>query len=347
MQLIDTLRSGGAEKMAVNYFLTLQGLGFSSYLVVSRKEGLLADQIKKNSNYSFLKKTNALDISAFYKLKKYIAENKIDIIQAHGSSWFWAVLCKISGSKIKVIWHDHYGDSENLQHRNFELLKFYSKNFDGIISVNNKLKNWAKLNLKFKKPLVYLPNFVNHATNKTEKLLGSNKLKLICVANLRPQKDHLNLIKAFEIIQNKYDVSLHLIGKNFEDNYYIHIKKLIDQNPAIFYYGEVNNVMGFLSNADYGILSSISEGMPLALLEYGVCGLPVICTNVGECIKVIGNDGLLVEPNNVGELSKAMDFYLSNPEKAKRDSLNFQLRIERDYAKTAVLSEYQKFITRI
>lgn len=347
MQLIDTLRSGGAEKMAVNYFSALDGLGFISYIVASRKEGLLADQIKKSPNYNFLKKTNALDISAFYRLKKYISENKIDIIQAHGSSWFWAILCKISGSKIKVIWHDHYGNSENLKNRDFKLLKIFSKNFDGIISVNNNLKNWAKLNLEFNKPLVYLPNFVKHTTNKNEKLSGRNKLKLICVANIRPQKDHLNLIKAFEVIQNKYDVSLHLIGRNFHDNYYNNIKKLIDQNPAIYYYGEVNNVMDFLSDADFGVLSSNSEGMPLALLEYGICGLPVICTRVGECINVVENDGLIVEPNNTDELSKAIDFYLSNPERANRDSINLQLRIEKNYSETAVLLKYQKFLTRI
>lgn len=347
MQLIDTLRPGGAERMALNYFFALEKSGYNSFIVVSREEGLLAEQVRFSPSYYYLKKSNSFDFLAFYRLKKIISINKIDIIQAHGSSWFWAVLCKISGSKIKVVWHDHYGDSENLDNRNDVLLKRFSNNFDGVISVNNNLKNWAKLNLRFKKSLVYLPNFVNQDTGKTKKLLGNNKLKLICVANLRPQKDHINLIKAFQAIQYKYDVSLHLIGRNFEDDYYFNVKNLFDKNPAIYYYGEVNSVVDFLSDADFGVLSSISEGMPLALLEYGISGLPVICTRVGECSTILEDDGLLVEPNNIDALSKAMEFYINNPELAKRDSLNFQRRIESNYSEAAVLSKFQKFISRI
>ena len=347
MQLIDTLRPGGAERMALNYFLALEKRGYDSYIVVSREEGLLADQIRNNPAYSFIKKSNALDFSAFYKMKKIIAENKIDIIQAHGSSWFWAVLCKISGSKIKVVWHDHYGDSENLSKRNVLLLKKFSKYFDGIISVNNNLRNWAEHILNFNMPLIYLPNFVNHASRETKELLGNNKIKVVCVANLRPQKDHFTLIKAFQRIQDKYDVSLHLIGRNFGDDYYLNIKNMFERNPKIYYYGEVDSVMDFLSDADFGILSSSSEGMPLALLEYGVSGLPVISTSVGECSSIIGSDGLLVETNNIDSLTKAMEFYFKNLEIAKRDSINFQKRIEKNYSENAVLSNFQKFISRI
>jgi glycosyltransferase involved in cell wall biosynthesis len=347
MQLIDTLRPGGAERMALNYFLALDKRGFKSYIVVSREEGLLAEQIRNNPAYNFLKKSSTLDFSAFFKLKKIIAENNIDIIQAHGSSWFWAVLCKISGSKIKVVWHDHYGDSENLDKRNSTPIIRFSKYFDGIISVNNNLRNWAEHFLKYKKPLIYIPNFVNHSSGKSLELLGDHSLKLVCVANLRPQKDHITLIKAFQHIQNNYDVSLHLLGRNFRDEYYSSVKKMFVKNPAIFYYGEVNSVVDFLPDADFGILSSKSEGMPLALLEYGVSGLPVICTNVGECSSLIGADGLLVEANNTDSLAKAIQLYIENPAKAKRDSINFRRRIEKDFSESAILMKFQEFINKI
>ena len=347
MQLIDTLRPGGAERMALNYFLALEKRGYASYIVVSREEGLLADQIRNNPAYSFIKKSNALDFSAFYKMKKIIAENKIDIIQAHGSSWFWAVLCKISGSKIKVVWHDHYGDSENLDKRNVLFLRRLSNYFDGVISVNNNLRNWAKDALNVKRPLIYLPNFIINSPGEDKKLMGESKYKLVCVANLRPQKNHFTLIKAFQRIQEKRDVSLHLIGRNFGDDYYFKVKKMFEKNPSIFYYGEVDSVSSFLSDADFGILSSNSEGMPLALLEYGKQGLPVICVDVGECSNIIGSDGLLVEPNNINSLIRAIEFYIDNPEKAKRDSINFQGKIEKDYSEEAIFSKFQKFITRI
>ncbi len=347
MQLIDSLRPGGAERMALNYFLALKEVGHESFIVVSREEGLLADQIKLNPNYHFLKKSNAFDFGAFYKLKKIISINEIEVIQAHSSSWFWAVLCKISGSKIKVVWHDHYGNSEYLDSRNSQLLKKFSNYFDGIISVNEKLMTWAKESLGFRKPLIYLPNFVNQSALEKRELLGNSKFKIACVANLRPQKDHLTLITAFNLIQDKYDVSLHLFGRNFEDDYFSQIKNLIINNPAIFYYGEVNSAQDFLSYADVGVLSSKSEGLPLALLEYGMAGIPVISTRVGECSRIIENNGGLVQVNNPEELAKAIEFYLKNPDIAKQDSVNFQRSIEKLYSKRCVLSQYFKFMARI
>ena len=38
-----------------------------------------------------------------------------------------------------------------------------------------------------------------------------------------------------------------------------------------------------------GVLSSASEGLPLALLEYGRAGLPVVCTDVGNVSEVVGS----------------------------------------------------------
>ncbi|MCG9973043.1 glycosyltransferase family 4 protein [Christiangramia crocea] len=348
LQLIDTLNSGGAERMALNYFLAVKKCGFESYIAVSREEGFLAEQIRYSPGYKFLKKSNAADLLAFYKLKKIISLHKIDIIQAHGSSWFWAVLCKISGSKIKVVWHDHFGDSENLDKRKSILLKKASRYFDGIISVNNNLRNWAKHTLKFKKPLIYLPNFVNQPISLERKVLrGDCQFKIVCVANLRPQKDHFTLIKAFKMIQHKFDVSLHLFGRHSDDAYFFEVKTLVENNPGIFYDGEVSNVMNFLADADMGVLSSNSEGLPLALLEYGMAGIPVICTKVGECSNIIEDDGFLVEANKPEELAAAMKYYLENREKSKQDSINFNRRIKNDYSEEAILSEFQKFISKI
>ena len=54
----------------------------------------------------------------------------------------------------------------------------------------------------------------------------------------------------------------------------------------------------FLHGADCGVLSSVSEGLPVSLLEYGMAGLPVIVTDVGQCAEVVGNGrfGRVVPP---------------------------------------------------
>src|SRR5690606_18790577 len=68
---------------------------------------------------------------------------------------------------------------------------------------------------------------------------GKDDFKIICVANLRPQKDHLNLLKAFEMLDKELQVSLHLIGENPGTEYSTSVLKAIAISPVnhkIFYY---------------------------------------------------------------------------------------------------------------
>lgn len=71
---------------------------------------------------------------------------------------------KLIYPKVKLIWYDHYGDSEFLSKRPSLSLKLVLPFFDGIIVVNQKLKIWAEQTLHFKN-VVYLPNFPSEANN--------------------------------------------------------------------------------------------------------------------------------------------------------------------------------------
>src|SRR5690606_7058453 len=150
LQLIDSLRPGGAEKMAVNIANALLPHAEGSYLCCTRQEGMLKDEIKPEVGYMFLNKKSRLDPKAILRMRKYIIENKIDIVHAHSTSFFLAGLLKLTGSGFKLIWHDHYGESENLEDRDFKVLKKFSRLFSGIISVNSALKDWALYNLDCK-----------------------------------------------------------------------------------------------------------------------------------------------------------------------------------------------------
>jgi hypothetical protein len=73
-----------------------------------------------------------------------------------------------------------------------------------------------------------------------------------------------------------------LVGKDFKDEYATQINQAIKQHnlgETIFMYGSKEDVR-ILSQSTIGILTSASEGLPLALLEYGK--IPVVVTNVGD-----------------------------------------------------------------
>jgi len=352
LQVIDTLEAGGAEHMAVHYANALNRKIERSYICCTRSEGALRIKLKDGVGYYFLNKSSTFDLTAYKKLRKYILEQEIDIVHAHSSSYFLLSIIKMFGGiDFKLVWHDHYGNSDFLEERPKLLLRFFSRYFDGIIAVNKKLANWIIENLKCPKIKVFR-NFLPSNEIKFDTSISlkgdPETFKFICVANLRPQKDHLTLIKAFEELDTD-DTSLHLVGMDFKDTY---SKKVItriqksSKHGRIFFYGSQDNVNALLLQADAGVLSSKSEGLPLALLEYGVAGLPVICTRVGECENVLEDLGVLVEPSNSSALAKGM-WEIYSDENFKIKAEDFQEKVASKYSESANLAEILKFYQSI
>ena len=340
--------------MSVSYANALAKRIEGSFLCCTRQEGLLKKQISPEVGYLFLNKKNSLDLQAFRKLRRFVKKNNIGVLQAHSSSWFLALLVKLSLPGLKLVWHDHFG--RDLQERKPGLLKTASCFFDGIIAVNRNLKEWSKENLKSKN-VKYIPNFffsdkeIQLDANASPLLGHPDDFKVICLANLRPQKDHLTLLKAFKLLlQQKRPISLHLVGKDLEDDYSEGIKRFISQQELkekVFMYGEQENIITFLQHSDLGILSSISEGLPVALLEYGRAGLPVVCTKVGECPAVIGKNGKLVPRREPQALADAVNDYLENKELVRKHSKDFKDAVQAHFSEEIVLSRVLQFFEEI
>ena len=132
VQLIDSLEPGGAERMSVNYANMLsETIAFSS-LVTTRQEGPLKEELLPGVFYLFLKKKHTLDFRAVFRLRHFIKKHKIALIHAHSSSFFMAVMTKLIYPQVKIIWHDHYGNSNFLEQRKTSVLKWASVFFAGI-----------------------------------------------------------------------------------------------------------------------------------------------------------------------------------------------------------------------
>lgn len=346
LQLIDTLEAGGAERLAVNFANALEEEIEGSYLCATRKEGSLKQSLKAEVGYLFLHRTSTLDVKAIRKLKKFVKHNGITHIHAHATSFFIATVIKFFNPKLKLIWHDHYGESEFLDKRPKKVLTVCSRYFNHIFCVNSTLKDWAKQNLKATS-VGYLPNFaeLDDLQTSVTKLQGLPGKRIVCLANFRPQKDHLTLLRAFQNVNEEFtDWSLHLVGQSFEDNYAASIKSYIEKERLsnnVFVYGSCPDVSAILAQCNIGVLSSKSEGLPIALLEYGLAELAVIATDVGDCKLVVSNanEGLLVKPQNSSDFKKAIEFYINNPEKAKLAGQQLRLKVNANFSKEAIIKK--------
>jgi glycosyltransferase involved in cell wall biosynthesis len=351
IQIIDSLNTGGAEVLAVNIANGLYEKGINSHLCTTRKEGLLLRNIGESVGYLFLNKKKVFDIKAIIRFKKYLKINNINIIHAHSTSVFFAFCLKLTDPRLKIIWHDHYGKSEELNDRRIFPVNVISFFLDSIISVNTNLKIWCEEKL-YCKEVYFLNNFpIFNCLDKITILKGNEHKQIVHLAAFRDQKDHKNLINAFEnfIIKNN-DWSLHLIGPINNDDYTKEILDLIKSKGLekyIFVYGACIDIYNILNQATIGVLSSKSEGLPIALLEYGLAKLPAVVTDVGESSAVIEDNksGIIVKPSSFLDLSKALNILANSEEKRSDFSELFHINILKKYSKESFLNQLIKIYT--
>lgn len=352
IQLIDSLEPGGAERMAVTIANTFGNeLPFSG-LVVTRSEGSLKDSINSKIDYLFLKKVRALDFFALFSLRKFIKNNKVSVVHAHGSSYFFAVLLKLTIPSIKIFWHDHFGNRVEKSKANLPI-KIASYFFSGVFTVNQELQNWALKHLKTNN-IHFIPNYIEEkATEKAVTFLKGEKGKrIVLLANLRTPKNHLLALAAFS--QSKIASlgwTLHFIGKDKSDEYSNNLKeKIIAENltEAVFIYGSCTDVQHILNQSNVGLLTSTYEGFPVTLLEYGRANIFVICSNVGYCSQIIRNNetGICFESEDENALVHVLKQITNKPFENERLAFNLNIFVTQNYSAKQVIDKmlvaYQK-----
>jgi glycosyltransferase involved in cell wall biosynthesis len=354
IQIIDSLEAGGAERMAVSYANALADAIDFSGLVVSRKEGALSNQIDKKVSYLFLNKKRLIDFKAVLRLRRFVKQNKVTHVQAHSTSFFLAFLVKLTYPSLQLIWHDHYGDSEFLNKRPVRALRMTLPFFRGIVSVNQKLKDWTEQKLKLKN-VIYLPNFSvkENAILADTILKGMEGKRIVCLANLREQKNHFLLLNvATKVKKSHPDWTFHLVGKDFSDDYSSKIKQQIlefDLENTVFIYGTKQDIENILNQSEIAILTSKSEGLPVALLEYGLSKKAVVVTDVGEISMFIQDkeNGFIVEAHDEVGFYNALVHLIEN-EKDRIDCGNaLHHTIAANYSSENVIRLYLNWLKTI
>ncbi len=326
VQIIDSLNVGGAERMCVNIGSLLNRQNIENEIICTRQSGLLS--VKFEKKVIEISKKNSFDILSFFRLNKTIRTSGATHIHAHSTSIYWSCLIKLFNPSKILIWHDHYGNSEFLDHRNIYVNRFISLFINKIIVVNDNLLEWQRRNTFLDNTdIQYLENFPMLSFQNEHKITKSNLnvFNIVQVANFRIQKNHflaLDVIK--KLIKLHYPFKWRFVGAIIDTDYYNEILKLIETeklNSVIEIFENSGEIENHLEWANCGVLTSISEGLPVSLLEYGLAELPVVVTNVGQCFEVVGE-------NQNGYLINSLDsdsFALSIVEIIRNYSINLEM----------------------
>lgn len=113
---------------------------------------------------------------------------------------------------------------------------------------------------------------------------------LLFVGRLAPVKNLSTLIRATALaIPRRPDLKLWLVGHGHERAALESLVNELGIAGNVTFWGERLDVAGFFAAADVYCMSSVSEGLPMSLLQAMSVGLPAIVTNVGGMAEVVAN----------------------------------------------------------
>jgi glycosyltransferase involved in cell wall biosynthesis len=188
--------------------------------------------------------------------------------------------------------------------------------------------------------------------------LGKGPVLVFC-GRLHPRKGADHLLRAFRTVRTSVpDAQLLVVGASTHmakgaDPYTQELAALADAcgPDAVRFSGYVPALQlpRVLSAADVGVLPSVEpEGMPLSILEFAACGMPVVASDVGGVAEVIrdGVDGFLIDPRRVGaELTAPLTRLMQDPELRARCGRSARARAEAQFGWSRVSAEFERVLS--
>jgi N-acetyl-alpha-D-glucosaminyl L-malate synthase BshA len=221
---------------------------------------------------------------------------------------------------------------------------------DAVVSISRAMT--AELQaLDLKGLLAFIPSIVSlgdHARYEpapvVRQRLGLPSGPLVtCVARLTPQKAHDILLRAWPMVLSRYpDAHLVLVGSGPEETRLRRLADSLGITGRVYFAGEQREVAPYLAASDVFVLPSRAEGLGLALMEAMSAGLPCVASRVGGIPDLIedGQNGLLVEPEDVAGLAKALLKLLEDRKLAKKLGDRARQFIIQNYNPDVIVSQY-------
>jgi glycosyltransferase involved in cell wall biosynthesis len=165
------------------------------------------------------------------------------------------------------------------------------------------------------------------------------------IANLYPVKGHTFLLKAAAEVARAVPLAVWLLAGRgrllgeLEDE-----ARRLGIADQVRFLGFRDDAAALLQAVNVFILPSLSEGLPVAVLEAMAAGKPVVATDVGGNREVIvdGQTGFLVPPRDAGALAARTITLLTDKSLADRYGAEGQARVREEFSLERMVSAYEE-----
>ncbi len=347
VHLIGALSTGGAERSVVNYLLNADRLDFRHTVVCLGARGELAPVVEAIGIGVHVERIRRRYLlPGLLRLARWMRRERVDVVHAHmfDAALYGRIASLIAGVPVTVLtehgpelWKgpvhialDRWLNSMNARH---------------IAVAHEGLELRVRRERVRPDRITVIPNGVDipaasHAVHRARRAreefgLAPDAPVIGSVGRFVPAKGYHHLLAAFLLARKDVpDLRWLAIGDGDLRASIAAQAKEAGLENAVVWAGMRSDVEAILPSLNLWVMSSVEEGLPVALLEAMAAGCAIVATRVGGIPDAVkdGREATLVPAADPSALAEAIVDLLRNPEKARRLGDAARRRAEAEYS---------------
>jgi glycosyltransferase involved in cell wall biosynthesis len=365
MRVLQLLSSGGiygAEKMVANLAKGLDMMGCQSIVGVFDNMHVESPDVatymrQQDLPVIVIPCKGKLDGTTIDAIRRSIERYDISLIQSHGykTDVYGYLAARKSGLPILATSH--------LWTRRTTSLRLYAyidqlilRRFNHVVAVSDEIAKEIRAAGVSPEKISVIDNGIDvDAFRSTSSEIGSefreSEMRVVgAVGRLVIQKGFDYLLRAIPRILERFPSTKFLIaGEGTERSRLEILACELNISGQVQFLGARGDMPSVYAFFDVFILSSVDEGMPIALIEAMAAAKAVVATRVAAVPKLVihGQTGLLVEPKNPEALSEAVCLLLENSALRERFGSAARTRIENHFSSKVMAERYLKLYRQL
>jgi len=303
------LDTGGQEKLLLEFARHADRRRFKLYFLSLTTRARLGAEIEAQGwPVVALSQPPGFRPGIAWRIAHWLRRWRIDVVHTHDSKpLIYATPAARMVSAERVVHTRHHARLASITRRQTWLANFASRLVNDYVCVS---KESARIAAQEGVPPGRVRTLWNGVDVERFGCAGPNPLgPAVLVARLSPEKDIATLVRAVALVARENpSFRLEVAGTGPCLAELRQLAKELSVETNVAFLGEVRDVASLLARACLFVLSSLTEGISLTLLEAMSCGLPVVATRVGGNPEVVidGETGLLVAPRDSVGLARAI-----------------------------------------
>ncbi len=355
-ELTHTLHVGGAEVLAARFARALRGQFRFAFFCLDDL-GPLGEQLREEGfPVEVIGRREGIDLRCPWRLARALRRHNVDLIHAHQyTPFFYGVTARFLYRRPPMLFTEHGRAFPDYPRPKRKLAnRVLLGRRDRVVAVGEAVRRALIVNEGIPAPRIDViyngiavpadaPSADDRAAARREMDVEDGDFVLLQVARLDALKDHATAVRTLEAVANRRpDVRLVLVGEGPELS---RIQRLVHERglePRVRFLGLRTDAARLLAGADVALLTSVSEGIPLTLLEAMARRLPVVSTDVGGVAEVVedGVTGLLAPSGDAEALASHVLRLAEDGDLRRRLGEAGRRRAEARFTEERMMAEY-------